>query len=86
MKLLTPEQVADRTQLCLATVRRLCQRGEIEAVKLAGQWRIPEDNYLAWIQNSTPTPPDPGVAAPRGAKVGKSSTFGRQLRAIGESK
>lgn len=81
MNFLTPDEVAERTKLCLATIRRLCQRGEIQAVKLAGNWRIPEDAYHEWIAASTPPPPDPGVASVD-AKVGKSSTFGRHLRAI----
>jgi hypothetical protein len=62
-KLLTPEQAAERTQLCPATIRRLCVRGEIPgATKLAGRWRIPEDGYAQWIVSGAP---EPGVMRPK---------------------
>jgi excisionase family DNA binding protein len=60
---LTPEQIAERTQLCAATIRRLCARGEIPgATKLVGQWRIPEDGYMQWVSSGQP---EPGVMRPK---------------------
>jgi hypothetical protein len=61
-RLLTPHEVADRAQLSPATIRRLCSRRVIRgATKLAGQWRIPEDSYRAWVQAGEP---EPGVVRP----------------------
>jgi hypothetical protein len=45
----------------VATIRRLCARGQIRATKLAGQWRIAEDAYIDWIASGEP---EPGVMRP----------------------
>jgi excisionase family DNA binding protein len=76
---LTPEQVAEQTQLCTATIRRLCASREIAATKLAGQWRIPEDAYLAWVKAGEP---DPGVMRPQPKPKMASPASRWQLRAI----
>lgn len=67
MVLLTPEQVAERTHLCVATVRRKCQTGELRATKPAGQWRIYEEALEEWLRASEPKR-DPGVFRPGGAE------------------
>lgn len=41
-KYLTPEHVAARYQICLATVHRKLRRGEIRALRIGHLWRIPE--------------------------------------------
>lgn len=79
MKLLTPKDVAARTQLCEATIRRLCQRGEIHALKPAGQWRITEEALAAYLAGSAPRPP---LAPVPDGTVGSSPSFARRLQAI----
>jgi excisionase family DNA binding protein len=77
---LTPEQVAERTQLCVSTVRRLCIRREIPgATKPAGRWRIPEAGYQAWLASSEP---EPGVMRPRPQRKMAPPASRWQLRAI----
>jgi excisionase family DNA binding protein len=79
-RFLTPEEIAEQTQLCTATIRRLCARREIPgATKLAGQWRIPENGYLQWIASGEP---EPGVMrpVPRHTMAGPASRW--RLRAI----
>lgn len=61
LRLLTPEQVAEATQLNVVTVRRMCVRGELKATKLANQWRIYPAAYEEWLAAGEP---EPGVAAP----------------------
>lgn len=46
---LTPEQVADRLQVALRTVYSLLRSGQLHAVKVGRQWRVPVaslDEYL----------------------------------------
>lgn len=40
MEYLTVEEVADRLNLSVATVRRRCASGEIEAIKAGPQWLV----------------------------------------------
>jgi excisionase family DNA binding protein len=79
MMLLTPEEVAEETRLCTATVRRLCARGEIRATKLAGQWRISEDAYAEWLARGEP---EPGVIRPPERRRMRQPASRWQLRAI----
>ncbi len=84
--LLTAEEVAKRTHLCVTTVRRKCQTGELRATKPAGQWRIYEEALEEWLLASEPSR-DPGVFRP-GAElrdtVARSPRGSwRHLRAIG---
>jgi predicted DNA-binding transcriptional regulator AlpA len=80
IEFLTPEQVAERTQLCTATIRRLCTRRVIPgATKLAGQWRIPEAGYREWLASGEP---EPGVMHPKPRHRMAPSASRWQLRAI----
>jgi excisionase family DNA binding protein len=76
---LTPEQVAESTQLSPVTIRRLCARREIRATKLAGQWRIPEDAYRQWVASGEP---EPGVLRPQQRRRMAPPASRWQLRAI----
>jgi excisionase family DNA binding protein len=67
--LLTPEEVAVQTRLCVATIRRKCQTGELRASKPAGRWRIHPDAVREWLHASEPKE-DPGVLRPRAAELG----------------
>jgi excisionase family DNA binding protein len=67
--LLTPEEVAEQTRLCVATIRRKCQTGELRASKPAGRWRIDPEAVKEWLQASEPKE-DPGVLRPRAAELG----------------
>lgn len=83
MNLLTPEQVAERAQLNVVTIRRLCKAGTLPAYKLAGQWRVDPDDFTAWLESSKQRTPV-GVLNPskRRARVSEPLPWGRSLRAI----
>ena len=76
-RFLTPEQIAESTQLSPVTIRRLCARREIRGTKLAGQWRIREDAYREWLASGQP---EPGVLRPQRRIAQPASRW--QLRAI----
>ena len=40
---LHPREVAENLKVSVRTVRRMCERGELPAVKAGGQWRIYPD-------------------------------------------
>jgi len=50
-QLLTPKDVAEILQLAPRTVNNLILRGELEAKKIAGKWRIRRDDLEAFINN-----------------------------------
>ena len=31
------------------TIRRMCQSGDLQAVKISGEWRLPRDSFLKSI-------------------------------------
>jgi excisionase family DNA binding protein len=66
--LLTPEQVAQQTQLCVVTIRRKCQTGELRASKPAGRWRIDSEAVEEWLRANEPKG-DPGVLRPQAAEA-----------------
>lgn len=51
-KFLTVEEYADLVKVSTCQVRRMCQRKQIEAVKVGSQWRIPIET------NETPSSPN----------------------------
>lgn len=53
---LTPQDVADRTQLSYRTVLRAVEAGELAGVKLRGRVRIPVAAYEQWLTDSTLEP------------------------------
>ena len=67
--LLTPEEVAKQTRLCVATIRRKCRTGELRASKPAGRWRIAPEAVTEWIHASEPKR-DPGVLRRQTAELG----------------
>ena len=84
--LLTPEEVAEQTRLCVATIRRKCQTGELRASKPAGRWRIAPDAVAEWLNANEPEPV-PGVLRPppaesRGTVARSSRGSWRRLRTI----
>lgn len=48
--LLTPAHVAKLTGLCAHTVRDLCRRGELPAVKIAARWYVPKSKFLEFLE------------------------------------
>lgn len=47
--LLTPAEVAEMVRVSVKTVYRAIWAKELEAVKVRGQWRVPEDAVWRWI-------------------------------------
>ena len=41
LPLLTTEEAAKILSVCPSTIRRLCRRGELPAVKIGSTWRVP---------------------------------------------
>lgn len=81
----TPDEIAATFKLNVATVRRMLARGELEGTKLAGQWRVSQEDLDAWIERGRRRPKqDPGVLRPSStrSRVGTSSNFARRLQAI----
>jgi excisionase family DNA binding protein len=62
--LLTPEEVAEQTRLCVTTIRRKCQTGELRASKPAGRWRIEAEAVEEWLHATEPRN-EPGVLRPQ---------------------
>ncbi len=48
--ILTVKQVAEYLQIDEHTVYRLAKKGEIPAVKIAGQWRFKKDLIDKWLE------------------------------------
>ena len=46
VKWYTAEEIAAEMKVSPSTVRRMCQGGEITAVRFGRQWRISEDEFL----------------------------------------
>lgn len=79
MTYLTPEMVAERVHMNPVTIRRLCQRGVIEAYRPNNRWLITEDAVAAWVEGAKHKPAEtPEV---RG-RVVPASSFRRKLQAI----
>lgn len=51
-KYLTVSEVADILRLTPYGVTRLCRARKLPAMKPAGQWLIPEDEFLAHLEAS----------------------------------
>lgn len=47
--LLTPAEVAEMVRVSVKTVYRALWNGDLEAVKVCGQWRVPEAAVWRWI-------------------------------------
>ncbi|PWM49326.1 MAG: hypothetical protein DBX56_02620 [Coriobacteriia bacterium] len=46
--LVTPDEAAELMRVCKRTVTRLCDDGELKAVKVRNQWRINREALLAY--------------------------------------
>ncbi len=49
-KVYTPEQVAQQLLVSPRTVLRLIERGELRAIRVGRQWRIPKDALDAYLR------------------------------------
>jgi len=47
---LTVKEIANMFGLSPVTVERLARKGQIPAVKIGWQWRIPAKEFQAWLQ------------------------------------
>lgn len=48
---MTPEEIASALKISASTVRRLCESGQLEAVKAGVQWRIPKQAYERYLRS-----------------------------------
>ncbi len=67
--LYTVQEVADALRVHARTAYRLITGGEIKAVKIGSQWRIPESALTEYIEE--------GLKRPVGKKVAKSNGPGQ---------
>ena len=51
LRFLTLEQAAEILQVSKRTLQRLIQRGQMPSLKIGGQWRIPETQFLKWVED-----------------------------------
>lgn len=51
--ILTVSQIAEYLQVDEHTVYRLAKRGEIPAIKVAGQWRFKKDLIDKWLEEGS---------------------------------
>jgi excisionase family DNA binding protein len=47
---LTLDEAAAMLQVSKRTLQRLVQRREMPALKIVGQWRIPQDRFMKWVE------------------------------------
>lgn len=47
--IITADEAASLSRLCGRTIRKMCERGEIQAVKVCGRWLINRDSFLRLI-------------------------------------
>ncbi len=52
MNLLTVDKVAIKLKVSRNTVVNLIKKGDIKALRVGGQYRIPEDNFNKFIKDS----------------------------------
>lgn len=50
LRFLTLEQAAEILQVSKRTLHRLIQKRQMPALKIGGQWRIPESHFLKLIE------------------------------------
>jgi excisionase family DNA binding protein len=50
LRFLTLEQAAETLQVSKRTLHRLIQQRQMPGLKIGGQWRIPESQFLKWIE------------------------------------
>jgi excisionase family DNA binding protein len=50
LRFLTLEQAAEILQVSKRTLHRLIQRRQMPSLKIGGQWRIPEVQFLKWVE------------------------------------
>jgi excisionase family DNA binding protein len=58
MAYLTPRQLATQWQCSASHVRRLCRRGELQAMRLGSDWRISAEAAAAYEAAHTTRRPD----------------------------
>jgi excisionase family DNA binding protein len=65
----TPDEVAQRFRVTPRTVRRWVTGGELEAIRVGRQWRIPVDALERWAASVSPGRAGDWLEACRGARA-----------------
>jgi excisionase family DNA binding protein len=50
LRFFTLEQAAEMLQVSKRTLQRLIQRRQMPSLKIGGQWRIPESEFMKWVE------------------------------------
>lgn len=72
--ILTPADIAERTQTSEWWVREQCKSGALTASKLADKWRIKESDYEIWFDGFRHVPETTNVFAGRARSHRKPKT------------
>lgn len=51
-KLMTPEEVAEKLNVTVNTVREWLRSGELTGVKLGRIWRVRAEDLKAWVESN----------------------------------
>ncbi len=80
-RLLSPLEVAERCGLSRLAIYRAIERGELEASKLCGKWRIRPSDLDAWIDANRSAPQSPSTASAPRRQSGRRGRLGEILGA-----
>jgi len=81
-KLLAPAEAAARLAVSPKTVRRLVDRGELDATKVGGQLRVFEDSIADLIERNRVSPAGgPPAREPSAARAGRAGVARTAMRA-----
>ena len=64
MEMLTTRQAAERLNVSIATIGKLIRAGEIHAVKVGHNWRIPADALTAYLARPAEPEKPAGASTP----------------------
>jgi excisionase family DNA binding protein len=74
LRFLTLEQAAGILQVSKRTLQRLIQRRQMPSLKIGGQWRIPESEFMKWVAEKMIPISDDGRKHPGKETRGKSGS------------
>lgn len=79
-RMISPEEAARRVSFNRDAIVRAIKRGELEASKLCGRWRIAEEALERWIAGGRPEPVPAPAAAPVRQGQPRAASFRERAR------